>query len=448
MRAPDPYSVFDFYKEEGKFQHIARHQYFENVTLAVISLNAVYIAIDTDWNKEYPLTSAETFSLQDSGVFFQFMEHSFCLYFTAEWIIRFMAFQNKRNCIRDGWFTFDSALVFLMVMETWILTIVGGSMGNTAILRLFRLLRLSRLVRMLRSLPELMILIKGMITAMKSVFYVMALLVLITYIFAIAFTQLSVGTETLGDTYFSNVPLAMYSLLIYTTFLDDLSAFMDDCRAEEGRNWYLIVIGMAFICLASLTVMNMLVGVLCEVVSAVAATEKEEMMQENVSNNLQGVLAELDKNFNKKISYEEFSAIIEKPRALRGLAQIGVDPIGIVDLAELFFFDHNQPIELDFSEFMDMVLSLRESNTATVKDMLRLWSQVKTNVNLTILQIQDKLEKLNQKLDERTAVVEGQIALVLSEARKITKTSIAMMSTPSSLSPLGHPEGGPEECEV
>merc|ERR1711977_674665 len=102
----------------------------------------------------------------------------------------------------------------------------GGDspMGGTSILRLFRLLRLSRLTRMLRSLPELMILIKGMVTAMKSVSYVMALLVLITYVFAIAFTQLSVGTETIGDSYFANIAHSMYSLLIFATFMDDISA--------------------------------------------------------------------------------------------------------------------------------------------------------------------------------------------------------------------------------
>merc|ERR1719160_245297 len=108
-----------------------------------------------------------------------------------------------------------------MVMETWVMQIVmaaigGGSpVSGTSILRLFRLLRLSRLMRMLRSLPELMILIKGMVTAMKSVAYVMGLLVLITYVFAIAFTQLAVGSESIGDQFFANVSHSMYSLLLH-----------------------------------------------------------------------------------------------------------------------------------------------------------------------------------------------------------------------------------------
>merc|ERR1719217_789443 len=116
-----------------------------------------------------------------------------------EWFIRFMAFEKKINGLFDAWFVFDSLLVFMMVMETWVFVAISGDgsspMGDAAILRLFRLLRLSRLLRMLRSLPELMILIKGMVTAMKSVMYVMALLVLLCYVFAIAFTQLAVEKD-------------------------------------------------------------------------------------------------------------------------------------------------------------------------------------------------------------------------------------------------------------
>merc|ERR1719247_2565867 len=130
-------------------------------------------------------------------------------------------------------------------METWVLIVMaaiggGGSPlgGQTSILRLFRLLRLSRLMRMLRSLPELMILIKGMVTAMKSVAYVMGLLILITYIFAIAFTQLAVDPEKeMGDAFFANVSHSMYTLLLYATFLDDLSALTDTLRHEA---WWLL----------------------------------------------------------------------------------------------------------------------------------------------------------------------------------------------------------------
>merc|ERR1719310_455861 len=67
-----PYSVFEFYKDEETsiWPRIAKHPIFENTTLAVISLNAVYIAVDTDWNKPDPFECQNTYSLTESGAFF------------------------------------------------------------------------------------------------------------------------------------------------------------------------------------------------------------------------------------------------------------------------------------------------------------------------------------------------------------------------------------------
>merc|ERR1719199_1858592 len=95
----------------------------------------------------------------------------------------------------------------MMVLETWIFTGIilllggsgsGGSGGNAGIMRLARLLRLSRMARMgklLRVMPELMIMIKGMKAATRSVFFTLLLLIIIMYVFAIAFVQLADGTE-------------------------------------------------------------------------------------------------------------------------------------------------------------------------------------------------------------------------------------------------------------
>mmetsp|Transcript_102859 Transcript_102859/g.219976 ORF Transcript_102859/g.219976 Transcript_102859/m.219976 type:complete len:317 (+) Transcript_102859:1-951(+) len=313
----------------------------------------------------------------------------------------------------------------MMVMETWVLTAIsamtggGGSpLGSTGALRLFRLLRLSRLLRMLRSLPELMILIKGMMSAMTSVFYVMCLLVLITYVFAIGFTQLAVGTESIGDVYFSNVPLAMYSLLIHATFLDDLAGFMNALREEC---WPLLILALVFIYLAALTVMNMLIGVLCEVVSAVAASEKEESAALSVTEQLHDIAISLDENFDNKISYEEFASIIGKPDALKALQKVGISPIGLVDFAELFFFEDGQPVELSFDAFMSQVLCLRESNAATVKDVLNVWMQIKTTTNRQIKELRQsvdsRLDSLAKKVDENSDLLREVLQSVRTQAR-------------------------------
>jgi len=442
LQKKEPYSVFVYYKRDSMWSRLAMHPVFENVTLGVIALNAVYIAVDTDWNKDETLTPTNTHSLTEAHAFFQFMEHAFCTYFTFEWIVRFMSFQTKRNGLRDGWFVFDSLLVFMMVMETWVLLIVmaamgggGGSpIGGTSILRLFRLLRLSRLMRMLRSLPELMILIKGMVTSMKSCFYVFGLLTLLTYVFAIAFTQLAVGSDV-GDVYFANVSHSMYSLLIYLTFLDDLSVMGDDIRAEI---WYLLPIAFIFVALAALTVMNMLIGVLCEVVSAVAESERAEMRAEILTMNLTDIMKNLDSNGNNMICYAEFVNIIQSTRAIQVLDEVGVDACKLMDFADLFFHNEKgEPLELTFEDLMEVILDLRESNKATVKDILNLWMKVKTNTNVEITKCKDGLQSITSKAEQRIATIEGSQARMTDQVTSIMEDICRITGkTPAGKSPV------------
>merc|ERR1712190_170761 len=124
----------------------------------------------------------------------------------------------------------------MMVLETWAIPVVmlsadqtqGSGLGGASILRLFRLLRLSRMARMLRSMPELMILIKGMVAAIRSVFFVMALLIIVTYMFAIALTLLADGVDVVGEEYFPGVLKAMFCLWVHGTLLDDLAGISND----------------------------------------------------------------------------------------------------------------------------------------------------------------------------------------------------------------------------
>merc|ERR1712072_1345351 len=104
------------------------------------------------------------------------------------------------------------------------------------------------------------------------------------------------------------------------------------------------------------------------------------------------IVKELDTDDNNKISYKEFIQIMAKPDAYAALDDVGVSPTGIVDFAELFFVDDGQPVEMTFESFMEMILDLRETNTCTVKDMLKLWMNIKgsTNKELTLLKNQAK----------------------------------------------------------
>lgn len=378
------YDVCNFYWTEGYCQALARSQFFENLTLGVIALNALWISIDVDLNNA-------TIPVQ-ADVGFQVVDNLFCIYFVFEWLVRFGAFQNKANCLRDFWFVFDTILCIFMVGETWVLSFIMLVAGTTSQgefadasllkgLRLFRLIRMARVIRLLNALPELMVVIKGMAVATRAVSCTVLLMMLIIYIFAVAFRQLSDDTE-FGNEFWPNVPLTMRYLLLQGTAPD---LYIPAVAIWEESVIYALIF-FFYILVVSITVMNMLVGVLVGVVNTVAAVEKEQLMVNYVQSNL-GYLLEskkIDKDNNGKISRDEFEELICLPEAMRSLTQMGVDVVGLVDLADFIFQDQYQNTddhEIPFSDFMELIMQLRGSNQATVKDIVDLRKFITQEIN-------------------------------------------------------------------
>lgn len=413
------YNVADLYHTTGIFQLIARSQYFESIALIVISVNAIWIAVDADHNNAAVLIEADPV--------FQVVENLFCVFFVSELSIRFAAFMVKRDAFKDAWFVFDSVLVATMVLETWVMMIVfscisssgsTGFMGNASILRIFRLLRLTRmarLARLLKNMPELLILIKGMVAALRSVLFTLLLLGIICYVFGILFKQLTEDSE-IGNEFFGSVPAAMHTLLVHGTFLDDLADLIFPIT-EANLFWTLIF--YVYVLFSALTVMNMLIGVLCEVVTAVAATEKEALNCAWVKDKMERIF---DKNNlwggsdDHTISKAEFHLLLEIPEATQALTAVGVDPVALVDLADFIFEDigevdleaddscsapqHAHGKTMSFPEFLDLLLQLRGANTATVKDIVDLRKFVRKESQSTHHHLWRLEERFNRTFKE------------------------------------------------
>lgn len=362
------YSVNDFYWKTGYCQKIARCSWFESITLGMIFFNGLWIAVDSDHNKAPTLLQADPI--------FQVADHFFCAYFVFEFSVRFGAFRRKRDGLRDFWFVFDFVMACTMVVDTWLLTIVfvtfpghgfHDAPGDTSFLKLIRLTRLTRIARMaklLHAVPELMILIKGLIVAARSVCCTLVLLVVIIYIFALAFKQLSEGTE-LGEQRFHSVLQSMRTLFLDAT-LPDLAGIVSEA-GEENLGYSVLLV--MFILLGSLTVMNMLIGILVEVVSVVSAMENEQLQVNFVKTKLQTLTYSESESSSDRISRLEFERLLVRPEAAKIIQEVGVDVVGLVDFADVIFADAD---ELSFGDFMTVILQFRGTNNATVRDIVEL----------------------------------------------------------------------------
>jgi len=362
------YNVVDHYHRYGCAQAIATNWIFEMLTLFVIIMNALWIAVDTDHNDAEMLIDAEPV--------FVIVENCFCTFFAIELTIRFLAFNGKMYAFRDFWFIFDSILVFLMIVETWIIPgvmlAVGirgvSGTGNASILRItrmVRMLRVGRMARLMRSIPELVILIKGIRAASRSVIVFFLLWTMIIYIFAIVFKQITDG-NAVGDKYFDSVPDAMNTLLL-DGILPDASPLVNGVSEENWLYWPIL---MVFIMLASVTVMYMLVGVLVEVVGVIAAAEKEGMMVTSIATDLRVAMAQVGYNPDAPITQFEFNKCLETPQVAGIMHGAEVDVLMLSEMSDVIF--ENPDMEatgLTFEMFVEIVLNMRGSNFATVKDL-------------------------------------------------------------------------------
>lgn len=375
-------NTVDFYKTEGFARQIAANGRFETLTLLVISINAIWIAVDTDMNPEPVLTEAHPV--------FQIAEHLFCIFFSFEISVRYMAYRRKRDCFRDAWFVFDAALCTLMVFETWIMSLLGllilssGSQNMADIpgfqlLRMVRMLRIVRVTRLVRAMPELLILIKGITLAARSVFFTFCLLAVIIYIFAVAFRQLTAESDDpVVELYFRSVPYTMKALFVYA-IIPDMAPFLDNIGAMHIA---LGLLAMFFVILSTITVMNMLIGVLVEVVTVVSAVEKEGLKVTFVKQQLLKMLQDL--NFIQLkdepsaecdfvITRREFEKLLTVPEAAKVMKDVGVDPVSLVDHADFMFKDvKGLDIDLPFGDFIAVMLRLRSTNASTVGDVVDL----------------------------------------------------------------------------
>merc|ERR1719271_2359554 len=115
--------------------------------------------------------------------------------------------------------------------------------------------------------------------------------------------------------------------------------------------------------------MNMLIGILCDVVSNVATDEKEESFVLKVESLVGHLMQDLDTDGSHTLSKEEFDGIIMNQDMMHVLHDFGVDVVGIVDFGSFLFQECD---ELSFADFLNLVIQFRETKQATIKDVMDL----------------------------------------------------------------------------
>jgi len=201
----------------------------------------------------------------------------------------------------------------------------------------------------------------------------------------------------MGKEYFPYVLKSMHTLWLYAALVDEITHLM---RALETAGVGCMLLLDVFVLVSTLTVMNMLVGVLCEVVSAVASAEKEELSVSIVKTKLERVFDELGLGHSTTatVSRMQFNQILENHDAARAIQDLGVDVVQMVDMADSFFHTEDAgsfKMDLSFDEFVDAVVQLRGSNYATVKDLVNLRTVLSKQLATSELKTQSAVRRVS-----------------------------------------------------
>lgn len=318
---------------------------FENCGLIIILLNASWIGIDLDFSPETNDGS------KAPKLMFTIVENIFCFLFSLELAIRILAYKRAYHFFIDPmmrkWNNFDFILVALMVIETWLLALIGGAadLSSLSSLRLLRLLRISRVFRLV---PELGMMVKSMAAAVRSVSGTFILIIGNMYVFGIVLTQWGKESGIVEDgvdmeVYFGSIPDSFLTLMQLLVFDDSFELIRACMHASVWIGWILIF----FIIVGAFTILNMLIGVLCEVVANTCREEREKILRQKVSSAFLG----MDDDGNGVISRVEFEENIAATSKAVGI------PLELLGNA-FDVIDIDGTGEIDHKEFVEMVFKL------------------------------------------------------------------------------------------
>ena len=221
------------------FQRIRNNNIFEVFVVSVILISAVSIGFST-----YDEVIDSKFQN-----WLQIIDYGVTLFFLMEISIRIIAEKNLIKFFKNGWNAFDFIVVFISLIPIE---------GNDMIL-LARLIRIFRLLRLISFVPQFRILIEALIKSIPRVGYVMLFMFVVFYIYAALGSLLF---QELDPLHWGNIGLAMLTLF-QTATLEGWPDLMYSAFEVYPWSWLFFV---SFIIINSLIFMNMIIGVIIDVI--------------------------------------------------------------------------------------------------------------------------------------------------------------------------------------
>jgi hypothetical protein len=222
--------------------------------------------------------------------------------------------------------------------------------------------------KLLRYFPELQLIVKGMVAAVRSVGCAGILCMLVLYVFSIVFTnEYHQGLKADDDDDITDVEMlfgsmgkSMRHILIMGTILDDITACTYAIRSSGSI--LMLFVFIACVIISSFTLFNMLLGILCEVVEATGDYERSKNEEKTINDLMTSFFRSMDLDNSGTVSLTEFRKMQNDQTVMDVLKQVDIDHYKFNHYADLLFTRENAwdpPVQLAYNDIVKMIMRLR-----------------------------------------------------------------------------------------
>ncbi len=196
--------------------------------------------------------------------------------FVIEISIRFLGEQHKAHFFKQGWNIFDTLIVVisLIPIENSDMALVG------------RLIRVFRVLRMISIIPELRLLLNSLVKALPQLGYVLLLMFIIFYIYAAIGSTLF---EKINPVLWGDISISLLTLFRIMTF-EDWTDVMYETMEVYPFSWFFYI---TFIFFTAFAFLNMVIGIVVNVLEQENALMKKEAHEELTLEDLDEKIDEL-----------------------------------------------------------------------------------------------------------------------------------------------------------
>lgn len=355
--------------EAPLLNRVLEHPAFDISLAIIIILNSALLGVYTQWQIDHN---------SDPKVF-HILEYIFTFIYLAELLLRTYCYGCGFFCERGWqWNIFDAVIVltgliqfvFEMVEEETVMSKSSEQIISKTV-HMMRLLRVVRIVRVLRFLAELRMMVGLVFHSIRSLFWLLVLLIMLLYVYSIILTQAVRDYMTIDipdpalvpilDHYFGGIGNTLYTLFGAITgglLWMDIVAPMD---VACGRLFSTLLV--TYIFLGVFCILNVVTGIYVDESIQRSAQErdlrleKEQEGRELYESMLLDLLAEIDYDGTGEISREMLEEAFENDRVKYYFQVLDID---VSDSNYLFdMLDKDRSGAVDIEEFITGCIQLK-----------------------------------------------------------------------------------------